>query len=162
MPRASRRTAPDVAFHERAQPATAPTGLPYGQHGAAMQAQKSLPVAGAAVDLASIFQKPTAPDAITAGAGGTPTGQFEQPQNAQDHAATVAQFANGLVPIGLTGPSTRPTEPVTAGLTSGAGAGPEGLTLPQDSAAATLYAIAQATNDPTFWDLAEQAARSGQ
>jgi hypothetical protein len=56
--------------------------------------------------------------------------------------------------------SNRPHEPVTAGLTSGAGPGPEVLTggAPNGTLAQTISSIAQQTGNQDLLVLAKQAA----
>jgi hypothetical protein len=76
------------------QAPTAATGQPYGSAGAQIAAQKAVPLPGAT------------------------------PGTAPDFASTVAAAqGHAFDPIGLGGPTTRPDEPVTAGLMRGPGAG---------------------------------------
>lgn len=83
------------------QPASAPPGLEYGARKRLMDAQGSQPAAGSG--------RP----APVASRGGTPL---------------AAQLEPGSVPS-LDDPSAYPDEPVTTGLSAGAGAGPESLTV---------------------------------
>lgn len=144
MPRAKKQ-APNVAYNERPQPVAAPTGMPYGENQAMRSAQAAVPIPSA---------RP-----VTAALGGMPP---EQAQQADTAAQLEATQAYNPTPIGLLNQTTRPNEPVTTGLASGPGAGPGILSMPQSSLAQTYYTLAQATGDDTFYDLAEQAMRSGQ
>jgi len=83
------------------QPAQAPVGGMYGSATASLQAQSVVPVAGS--------QSPSAGGGATVDPNIIPAGTIPS----------------------LTDPSARPNEPVTAGLTSGAGPGPEVLSTPQ-------------------------------
>ena len=74
----------------------------------------------------------------------------------QQQAAPMAGPANAptseLPPIvGLTAPTTRPNEPVTSGISLGAGPGPEALMLPnqtENQYKTARDAIEQMANDP--------------
>jgi hypothetical protein len=65
----------------------------------------------------------------------------------------------------MSGPSQRPNEPVTAGLPSGPGPGPEILGINQpgrmSALAQTLQAVAQASGSGMMANLAAQAAQAG-
>lgn len=122
------------------QPPAAPTGMPYGEHGASIEAQRLMPVA------AGNAPPPAGP--APAGGGGDPM-------------LAALQGALGMAPPsggGLLDPSQRPSEPVTHGLPSGPGGGPEvlapttGTPLHQ-----SLLQIAQTTGDPSVYELAERA-----
>lgn len=79
----------------QAQPPTAATGLPYGEHQALVQAQQAMPIA-------------------------SPAGPAPSPVPADQQALALAQ---AMPPPSnpLDQPSTRPNEPITAGLPSGPG-----------------------------------------
>lgn len=64
--------------------------------------------------------------------------------------------------LSLFGPSTRPDEPVTAGMSRGPGPGPEILGGPSTSAADTLDALAAETGDFSLAVLASRARARGQ
>lgn len=120
------------------QAPAAPTGMPYGEHQASIQAQQQMPVAAG-----------NAPPPPPAGGGGG------------DPMMAALQGALGMQPPGgpgLLGPSQRPTEPVTHGLPSGPGGGPEVLAGSTGSGLAdVLSRIAEATGDPRTYDIAERA-----
>lgn len=82
-------------------PATAPTGLPYGEHKALVDAQRTVPVGS----------PPTPGAGVPPPVGGGPAG-YAGPQP-------------GTLPF--IGPTQRPDEPMQAGLASGPGPGPEAL-----------------------------------
>lgn len=64
-------------------------------------------------------------------------------------------------PVGLNAPSTRPDEPVTAGLPSGPGPGPEAM-RPQGGLSAQIQrAIATSGGSETLMRLLENARRAG-
>lgn len=132
------------------QPATADTGLPYGEHQALVAAQQAVPLPATA-------PVPTAP---TPGvpAPGTPQAPPMDPAAALQMAAQSMRSPDERP--GLFSPSRRPSEPVTAGLPSGPGAGPEALGNNAGAQMADLFArIAQANGDPALARLAELARR---
>lgn len=116
-----------------AQPAQAATGQAYGERGQQMQAQQAMPL----------------PDLRAGGMG--------------DPMAEVEQAALGMpAPMGgLNAPTSRPTEPVTAGLGLGPGVGPEAVfgTNRTNEAADLLDRVAMATGDPDLQMLADRARR---
>ena len=70
-----------------------------------------------------------------------------------------ARSANLVVPGGITHPTDRPDEPITAGLSTGPGLGPEALPTvkrPESDYARMLRLMTRATGDPSW---ANQAAR---
>ena len=89
-----------------ALPLNAPTGLPYGDRQKLIQAQRAVPMAPAPT--AAPAPGPSAAPAPPAGGPGP-----------------IPAPAPGQNP--LLGPTKRPNEPVTAGLPSGPGPGPEAL-----------------------------------
>lgn len=122
MARGGRRTGTKgTAYSNRTdlQGPTAPTGLPYGDRAKLVAAQKAVPMGA-----------PPGPASPAAPAGLPPS---------QPGAAGPAPAPGQVHPGGLTGPSQRPGEPVTAGLPIGAGPGPEVLSMNQGS-----------PNDPIF------------
>lgn len=124
-----------------AQPAQAPTGLPYGEHQASIESQQALPMAQ------------VVPPTGTAG-----------PSAPQDPAMRL-QEAIGAArrmrpPAPLTGPTKRPGEPITAGMAVGPGPGPEVLRN-GDRVARTFRVLAEVTGDAAFNDLYEQALMRG-
>lgn len=79
--------------------------------------------------------------------------EAERYQRALD-AARQMQGQAGL----LTQPSNRPTEPITAGLSTGPGGGPEMMQMQFGSpTGTTLRRLSQITGDPYFRDLAAKA-----
>lgn len=119
-----------------AQPAQAPTGMPYGEHQASIAAQQAVPLA-------------VVPDVPTA------------PIDRQARIAQAIEMAKRLrPPQPLTGATRRPMEPITAGLSTGPGAGPEVLRT-GDRTARTLRLLASITGDAAFDQLAEQALLRG-
>jgi len=122
------------------QPVMTATGQGYGEAGAQAAAQRMVPLpAGAPV------APPTTPPAGPALIPGTMT----------------PQAAVGYTPpsLDLLGPSTRPNEPVTAGIDSGPGPGRTPST--SFNGAALLAAVATATNDPSMRALADIADAQG-
>lgn len=129
---------------ERSLPVRAAPGQTYGQRQAQVEAQRAVPMAA-----------PTAPVAPTAPTGG-------------------GGPAPGMPPImpgqfgGLTRPTERPLEPVTAGIKSGPGPGPEVLpttaqmTGNPNTVSALLQKAAQVTNSPVLSQMASTAAAAGQ
>lgn len=106
MPRGGPRApTPNTNYANRTdlarQPASAPPGLEYGTRKRLMDAQRKVPMAGSATP------RPTA------SRGGVPL---------------ATRLAPGEVPS-LDAPTAYPDEPVTAGLISGPGPGPESLTV---------------------------------
>ena len=112
-------------------PATAPTGLPYGEHQQLVNAQRAIPVGS-----------PPVPSA---------------PPSAPTSAAPVVQ--PGSLPF--VGPTARPNEPVQAGLPSGPGPGPEALRGvganlgQQDTAGGIINQAAQRSPSPDLQALAQ-------
>jgi hypothetical protein len=142
MPR--RRKPPPGAGNQGgygAQPAEAPTGLPYGEHQASVQSQQALPMAqvsGPSVE--------------------APATPAQDP--AQRLQAAVDAARRMRPPAPLTGPSKRPGEPITAGMASGPGPGPEVLRT-GDRVARTFRLLSEITGDQAFADLYEQALLRG-
>lgn len=126
-----------------AQPADAPTGMPYGARQATIDSQRQLPIAAAP---------------------GVPTGGGTPPQAPQDPAQrlqmAVAAARRMRPPAPLTGPSRRPMEPLTAGMATGPGPGPEVLRT-GDRVARTLRLLAETTGEAMFSELYEQALMRG-
>lgn len=149
MPRNGRRKgATGTAYAQRTDlnarlPVTTPTGLPYGENQALANAQRSIPMASAPTPTAAPAGGPSpAP-------GGTPSTPLPVP---------------GARPF--LRPTERPNEPVTAGLPTGAGPGPEALGAfgqgMGGGMADMLNQAAQAAGSPTLSFLARQASAQGQ
>lgn len=112
MPRV--RKPPPAGYSQRdAQAPAAPTGMPYGQHQASIDAQKVVPLPNA-----------TAPAPSAPAAPGPPTGGFDM------MAALEAAKAHNPSMGGFGDPTTQPHVPLTSGIASGPGPGPEALNLP--------------------------------
>lgn len=123
MPRAPRgpRPAPNAnrsdLLNPPAQPISTVPGQPYGQAQNEQEAQRIAPMSGGGA--------PTPP-----GPGGPPTPQAAPPSDPQTIMAAMAAHAaagGGPHPQGFLRPTERPNEPVTHGLPTGPGAGPEAL-----------------------------------
>lgn len=125
-----------------AQPAAAPTGMPYGAHQATIQSQQALPVAQ------------VVPPTDTGGT--TP----EPPNAAQRLQAAVEAARRMRPPTPLTGPSQRPMEPLTAGMATGPGPGPEVLRT-GDRVARTFRLLSEVTGDAAFDELFEKTLLRG-
>jgi hypothetical protein len=127
---------------KRAQPLTAvPTGQPYGAHKAETDYIRQAPM--------------QAVPPVQAGPQQVP---FEQ-----QVAALRAGPAPNVVP--LTAPTQRPGEPLTAGMATGPGPGPEvlGINPRPNRYADVLSSLAQAPGaDPAWGQLADAARRLGQ
>jgi hypothetical protein len=113
MPRGGKRTGtPGASYSNRSdlnRPVTpqAATGQQYGRRAEQMAAQRAMPIAPPPTDAVPTASPP----------GATPA--------TQGLSALSGPLAGQVVP--LDAPSTRPGEPITAGLPVGAGAGPEVL-----------------------------------
>lgn len=86
------------------------------------------------------------------------------PQTApQDPWETVMQHAQGMdfSPVPFNAPSNRPHEPVTTGLASGPGAGPEAMGPQVGVSAALQRAIAMSGGNGVLQALLENAQRAG-
>jgi hypothetical protein len=128
---------------DRTQAPAAPTGMGYGAHKETIQAQQAIPLPAAPPPAGA----PPAPGGPAPGPGGND-------RLAQALALAKAMPApNG----GLAGPTSRPNEPVTSGLPSGPGAGPEALAIAQPSVGKVFERLAYATGDPDMAILAQIA-----
>lgn len=125
----------------------APNSQAYGQRGDQIAAQKAMPLPQ---------QAPAQGQAPPP--GGTPAQAAAQPV---DIMALAKEYDPGITP--LTAPSNRPGEPVTAGLSLGAGPGPEIFSQPARAtrAADTLTALAQSTGDNRFMEMAARIRQGG-
>lgn len=115
----------------------------------AQQREIPLPGPGAGVEAAPRSTAAAQAAALTP----TPTVQGDPA------AALEMARAMPLNPLGLNGPSTKPGEPVTAGVRIGPGVGPEGIPMPtgaRNNEAALLDAMYETSGNPA---LAEMAAR---
>lgn len=135
---AGQGAAPVAQSAPKPQPARAPTGLPYGQHQALVQAQQAVPLP----------QQPAVPP---------PAAGFDGALS-----AALAARPPDLVP--LSAPSQRRNEPTTTGLSSGAGPGPEILAASRrmPKVSSVYQSLYESTGDETFRDMAEAAFARGQ
>src|SRR5690348_16582488 len=108
------------------QPIRTPRGMPYGEAGRQAAAQKVLPIPAA--------PSPSAPSAASGSSGGS--GSVLPPD--VDPGALLASLPT------LGGPTSRPTEPVTAGLPIGPGPGPESNIASGDDAVLSLLQLLHA------------------
>lgn len=118
----------------------APNDQAYGQRGDQIAAQQAMPLPqNAAPPPRPSTSGPTGPSVIDAAAG----------------------FDPGITP--LTAPSTRPGEPVTAGLSTGPGPGREIFDTPQRAlnAAAVLESMGMASGDAELIELAFRIRQRG-
>lgn len=136
---------------------TQPTGLPYGEAGALQAAQAATPIAAAP---SGPPPGPSGPPQPPGAGPGVPGGTNPPPGGL----ASILAAAQAMRPPsgpGLSAPTMRPSEPVTAGLPSGPGPGPEilGIGGPPSPLAQTLQAAAQATGSGLLSNLAAQVAQ---
>lgn len=138
-----------------AQPPKAAQGLPYGQGQAMADAQRAIPLPDNRKATSQAIGQPAPTPSLAQPPGGG--GGLEQ----AIAAATLAPDPTG----GLASPTTRPDEPITAGLAVGPGAGPEALAKAkaQKASVASFFAIAAETfgNDPVLAAMAQRAQRRG-
>jgi len=101
--------------------------------------------------------QPTVPAAATT--GGQPTGMQPVAAPAPSFADVLsAAQAAGADSQLLTAPTTRPSEPVTAGLSRGPGVGPQAMGMKRGSPTGDLFRRLSATlGDPYFAELADKA-----
>lgn len=134
MPRKGTGSKPKLPFNPgvEGQAPDAPPGLPYGERARSVEAQRAIPL-------------PVEPDVAP---------------ETEDAALLAALSEMPFRPNPINRPSERPNEPVTHGLVSGPGGGPE--VLPGAPSQAALYhELARATGDSTWTMLARRAARRG-
>lgn len=132
---------------ERAQPVGAVAGQEYGMGVQQMELQRQMPLPQTS---------PVRPETMTAQGGGQPAAVDRQPLDAA-RIAEIARTLQGGVGA-LVRPSGRPGEPVTAGLSSGPGPGPEVLGLRTGNPTGmTMRNIARLSGDSYLADLADRA-----
>lgn len=155
VPGGANRTDLVAAPRPGAAPSPAvPQGLPYGQHQQMEQLRAALPSPGSPASPAA----PSGPGAASGVAAPGPPAPTGQARAEAAIAALTAQSGGGL----LRGPSRRPNEPVTAGLSLGAGPGPEALGAPAAGRVeATLRRLAESTGQAMLAQLADEAATQG-
>lgn len=142
------------------QPVRAAAGLPYGQGQELAEAQRAIPLAdnrAQTTAAATANQTPAVPQAASAPGLDQAGGLLAQ----AEAAAAATPNATGL----LAAPSTRPDEPLTAGLPIGAGPGPQAIQgrRQQQASVASYLAIAAEVfgNDPLIAELAQRARDRG-
>lgn len=137
-----------------AQPMTAPTGLPYGEHKALVDSQQAIPLPGGGAST------PSSPAPGGAVPGGPPSGTAAGPPvSSGNPMADALQAALGASPPsgGMLADTSRPGEPITHGLASGPGGGPEVLAPAGPSLADKMDRIAAVNGDPQLARLAQLA-----
>jgi hypothetical protein len=145
------------------QPVRVPTGRPYGAASEIEAAQQAVPLpAQAAPQPGSAPVPATRPGAAYSPAG--PPGDATAPPpgaGGVDPALALAAAAGVRAGPGmLSGPSLRPTEPVTTGLTAGIGPGPEVLGA-SPSISEAFGALAREAKDSEVAYLADLINRIG-
>lgn len=143
MPRKRKAPSPGNQGGYGAQPAQAPTGMGYGEHQSSIKAQQAVP-------LAQVVPMTGTPGPIQA----PPSDPAQRLSMAVDAARRLRP------PSPLSGPSQRPGEPLTAGMATGPGPGPEVLRT-GDRVARTLRLLSEVTGDATFAQLYEQSLLRG-
>lgn len=141
MPRAKKQAPVKMGVNTGHNAPAVPTGMPYGAHQAAQQSIAAAPVAGP-----SGATDPLAPPNPGAGAAGAPPDPAQALAAVQQYAP---QTGNLLADTG------RPGEPVTAGLSSGPGPGPETMPGGPDIVGAQLRALYQLSPSPDILRLIE-------
>jgi hypothetical protein len=144
MPRGPKRT----LTGQQAQKVQAVPGQAYGQGVQQEQLQQVLPAP-------KIEQQPAPPAMSAAGAASAQTA----PPPGYDHNAALAAAQQMPGSAGLlAGDTTKPNEPVTAGLTRGPGAGPEALGLMSGTPTGDLFRrLSAISGDPFFAELANRS-----
>ena len=137
MPRVRKVPPPAVQMQPGSNqqlPASAPTGMPYGERKATMDAQQQVPMG---------------------------TGSTQPPPMAPADGAGLPPLDFGSIPD-INAESEFPDEPITTGLPVGPGLGPEALVRPSAGRVAnTLGMIADLTGDEQLIALAQAARMQG-
>lgn len=126
-------------------------------------ARANVPVAGqtygAGVDQQQLETAMPTPGAALPAAAPPPAAPTAAPAPAYNHEAALAAASQYADQTGiLKGDTTRPNEPITAGLTRGPGPGPEALGLTRGSPTGDLLRrLSAATGDPSLAELAMKA-----
>lgn len=143
MPRTAKR--PRTLSGAPAQPISATPGQMYGAGVEQMQLQRAMPAP-------NLAQGPTAP-VVAPGPAPAPV-EAQAPPPSFDQVLAQAQGMRDQTGL-LSAPTTRPQEPVTAGLTRGPGGGPEMLQMQRGTPAGdAMRRLSAATGDPFFAELA--------
>lgn len=143
MPRKRQTQSGDPALAVQSVP-----GRRYGEGVESQALQRALPAPDRSTPVAPSLS-PSEP-----GSGAPPVAQSVAERWAAQLAAAQQIQSPGL----LTQPTTRPNEPVTAGLRRGPGAGPEVLSAPQGNRSGRwLRELSAITGDPYFANLANRS-----
>lgn len=146
------------------QPPQAPNAQAYGMRGDQMAAQRAMPLPQSAPPPLS-KDIPTGPPAGPPGAppAAPPAAAPPAQINPEDPTllALAQQFDPGITPLGA--PTEFPNEPITAGLSTGPGPGPEIFQNParNQRAAQVLRMLAFSSGDSNFGDMADMIDRNG-
>jgi hypothetical protein len=159
MPRKAKRS----GTTQTGAPAAAPTALrgqPYGEGERALESQRRTPVPSGPPPAPGMTAPSGAPGGQAGGSGSSTGGP--DPRLLQQMRMQAAMQAAGRMkpPTSLYAETQRPSEPITAGMALGPGAGPE-VVRTGDRVARTFRMIADVTGDPRFQELADLAARRG-
>jgi len=134
-----------------AGPPVTPVDAPYGEGERALESQRTMPV-------------PAGPPGLPPGSLGAPGGGGGSAPPAVDPRARLQAALQAMSamrpPRGLTAPSERPSEPLTAGMSMGPGGGPE-LLRTGNRVTRTFRLLAEVSADPRFAELAEASAARG-
>lgn len=136
------------------QAAAAPTGMAYGAHQDAVQAQQQIPLPQA--------QPVTGRPPEGGGQGQPMPANGQAPVDPMQQAIGYARdFDPGVTP--LNAPTSRPGEPVQAGLSMGPGPGPEIFSEPTRALATAdvLTKLAQTSGNDAFLELASKIRGTG-
>ena len=138
---------------QRAQKVRAPQDQAYGQSGEQMAAQHQVPIP----DMRGTSAPSSPASGPSGGGAGVPPGNGvavpqQLPPNPYEIAAGIPAG-----PPSLGAPTQRPFEPLTAGLATGPGPGPEILPGNGDRVATVYEKLAAATGDPRIAELAARA-----
>jgi hypothetical protein len=145
--RKSNGTEPGADQGANVQPVRVPTNQPYGARQASEQSQATLPL----------------PNAPRPGGGSQPS-SAGAPAAGVDPMQAMLAAAQNMPPPGppLNAPSARANEPVTAGLSSGPGPGPEVLNIPKKKSIADTFSDMGAVDgDPALLEMSDSARSMG-
>jgi hypothetical protein len=82
------------------------------------------------------------------------------PQQPPMEQVLAAAMGHNFQPVGINGETQRPYEPITHGLATGPGGGPEQL-MPSSATSDTLMRLAQSTGNPALMAMAQRARQYG-
>lgn len=135
------------------QAVQAAPGQPYGEAGQQETAQRAIPLPRR--------EAPSPQGSPQPGPPPVPQGDPAAQTQPQDLVQVARDFDPGITP--LTAPTDRMHEPVTSGLSLGPGAGPDIFSQPAraNRSADVLTALAQASGNDAFLELAARIRRTG-